>query len=54
MQSLRAKASDDTTKEFSVSHWSKDGKILSIIHRSKSVSYAKGTITDTDNICNIN
>lgn len=46
---IEAKASDGTTKEFSVSHWSKDGKTLYQSSKdSTGVGYAKGTITDTD------
>ena len=46
---IKAKASDDTTKEFSVSHWSKDGKkFYQSSTDATGVSYAKGTITDTD------
>lgn len=46
---IEAKASDDTTKEFSVSHWSKDGKkFYQSSTDATGVSYAKGTITDTD------
>ena len=46
---IEAKASDGTTKEFSVSHWSKDGKkFYQSSTDATGVSYAKGTITDTD------
>ena len=46
---IEAKASDGTIKEFSVSHWSKDGKkFYQSSTDATGVSYAKGTITDTD------
>ena len=49
MQSLKQKLLMIPQKEFSVSHWSKDGKkFYQSSTDATGVSYAKGTITDTD------
>lgn len=48
---IETKATDgsDTTKEFSVSHWSSDGKkFYQSSADTTGISYSRGTITDTD------